>query len=237
MLNRRRTRETTGVTAITRYALYYTPEPGSALARFGTGILGYDSASGAAVARPEGFADAADVTLSPARYGFHATLKAPMRLAQGRREEDLIAAAAALAAHHPPVPVGRLVVATLGAFTALVPAESPAALGLFAAECVAALDPLRAPLSESERARRRPERLSPRQRALLDAWGYPHVFEHFRFHMTLTDALPEETRAPWRERLARAYGAGEALVIDSVTLLRQDGDAPFRVLTRLPFAS
>ncbi|ACL59076.1 DUF1045 domain-containing protein [Methylobacterium nodulans] len=219
----------------TRYALYYTPDPGSALARFGNGILGYDSESGAAVPRLAGFADVEGVSVSPRSYGFHATLKAPMRLAAGRSEEDLLAAAAALAAHHPPVPVGRLVVATLDGFTALVPAESPAGLGIFAAECVAALDPLRAPLSEAERTRRRPERLSPRERALLDRWGYPYVFEFFRFHMTLTDALPVEDRAPWRERLSRAYGAGEELVIDAVTLMRQDGDAPFRVLRRLPF--
>lgn len=222
------------VTESCRYALYYTAPPGSGLARFGCGVLGYDTATGAPVPRHDGFADAQDVTRAPSRYGFHATLKAPMRLAPGVAEADLVAAAAALAAWHPPVPVGRLVVATLGAFTALVPDEAPPALGLFAAECVAALDPLRAPLSEAERARRRPERLDARERALLDRWGYPHVFERFRFHMTLTDALPEEDRAPWHARLAAAYGPGEPLTLDAVTVLRQDGDAPFRVLRRIP---
>ncbi|WP_407519881.1 DUF1045 domain-containing protein [Methylobacterium oryzisoli] len=221
----------------TRYALYYTPAPGTPLARFGDGILGYDSATGAAVAPLPGFAEAGAVTASPRRYGFHATLKAPMRLAEGFGEDDLIAAAAALSADHPPVTVGPLAVATLGGFTALVPAEAPPDLGLFAAECVAALDPLRAPLTAAELARRDPERLRPRQRALLARWGYPHVFEEFRFHMTLTDALPQPEREPWRARLQAAYGAGEPLVIDAVTLLRQDGEAPFRVLRRLPFGA
>jgi hypothetical protein len=124
-------------------------------------------------------------------------------------------------------------VATLGAFTALVPHAAPPELGLFAAECVAAFEPFRAPLTEAETARRRPERLSPRGRALLERWGYPYVFEAFRFHMTLTDALAEEAREPWRARLAAAYGAGAPLVLDALSVLRQDGAGPFRVLRRL----
>ena len=31
--------------------------------------------------------------------------------------------------------------------------------------------------------------LTPRQEELLDAYGYPYVFDEFRFHMTLTDRL------------------------------------------------
>ena len=222
------------MTGAPRYALYFTPKPGSDLARFGNAVLGTDNHTGAEVPRPEGMADLADVTDSPRRYGFHATLKAPMRLAPGLAEADLLAAAETLAADHPPVPVGLLRVATLGAFTALVPDAAPPELGLFAAECVAAFEPFRASLTEAEVARRRPERLSPRGRALLAAWGYPHVFEEFRFHMTLSDALPEEARAPWRERLAAAYGAGAPLVLDALSVLRQDGAAPFRVLRRIP---
>lgn len=223
------------MTGTPRYALYFTPRPGSDLARFGNAVLGTDNHTGAEIPRPEGLADLAGVTDSPRRYGFHATLKAPMRLASGVTEADLLEAAAALAADHPPVPVGPLHVATLGAFTALIPQAAPPELGLFAAECVAAFDPYRAPLTEAETARRHPERLSTRGRALLARWGYPYVFEAFRFHMTLTDALPEETRAPWRERLAAAYGAGENLVLDALSILRQDGSGPFRVVQRIPF--
>ncbi|TGD94810.1 DUF1045 domain-containing protein [Methylobacterium nonmethylotrophicum] len=223
------------MTGTTRYALYFTPAPGSGLARYGNAVLGTDNHTGAEIPRPEGLADLAGVTASPRLYGFHATLKAPMRLALGTTETDLLTAAAALADDHPPVPVGRLRVATLGAFTALIPEAAPAELGLFAAECVAAFEPFRAPLTEAETARRKPERLTPRGRALLARWGYPYVFEDFRFHMTLTDALAEEARAPWRERLAAAYGAGEPLTLDALSVLRQDGSAPFRVLQRLPF--
>lgn len=223
------------MTGTPRYALYFTPKPGSALARFGNAVLGCDNHTGAEVPRPEGLADLAGVTASPRVYGFHATLKAPMRLRAGATEADLLDAAASLAKDHAPVPVGLLRVATLGAFTALVPVAAPPELGLFAAECVAAFEPFRAPLTEAETARRRPERLSPRGRALLARWGYPHVFEEFRFHMTLTDALPEEARAPWRERLAASYGETEPLTLDALSVLRQDGTAPFRVVQRIAF--
>lgn len=223
------------MTGTPRYALYFTPKPGSALARFGNAVLGTDNHTGAEVPRPEGLADLTGVTDSPRVYGFHATLKAPMRLRPGTAEADLLEAASSLAADHPSVPVGPLKVATLGAFTALVPVAAPPELGLFAAECVAAFEPFRAPLTEAETARRRPERLSPRGRALLARWGYPHVFEEFRFHMTLTDALPEEARAPWRERLAASYGETEFLTLDALSVLRQDGTAPFRVVQRIAF--
>lgn len=221
----------------TRYALYFVPAPGSALGAFGTGVLGVDSADGREVPRPAALAGIEAVTAAPRVYGFHATLAAPLRLAPGRDEGDLVAAVEALAHGHPPVPVGPLRVALIGAFVALVPAGPAPAVDLLAAECVAALDPLRAPLTDAERAKRRPERLDPRGQALLARWGYPHVFEAFRFHMTLTDALPEAEREPWRARLAEAFGRAEPLVIDAVTLLRQEDGAPFRVLRRFAFGA
>jgi putative phosphonate metabolism protein len=220
-----------------RYALYWLPAPGSRLDAFGKAVLGYDNVSGDTVAHPAAQEDLAAVTAGARVYGFHATLKAPLRLAEGTTETDLVAAARSLAAAHPPVAVGPLEVAAIGPFLALVPEAPPAALGLLAAECVAALDPFRAPLTEAERAKRRADRLGPRGRALLDRWGYPYVFEAFRFHMTLTDALPDAERDAWRARLTEAYAAcgPEPLVIDALCLLSQDGSEPFRLLARLPF--
>ena len=220
-----------------RYALYALAEPGSTLEAFGRAVLGYDNGTGQPVPHPADLQGLAEVTAGARVYGFHATLKAPMRLAPGVSEADLLAEARRLATDHPPVAVGALTVAALGQFLALVPVAPPTALGLLAAECVAALDPLRAPLTAAEIAKRQPERLTPRGRALLDRWGYPHVFEAFRFHMTLTDALPEEAVEGWRTQLADAYarsGAGP-LTLGSVAILRQDGGAPFRVVERIPF--
>ncbi|WP_336486988.1 DUF1045 domain-containing protein [Methylobacterium nigriterrae] len=216
-----------------RYALYFTPAPGSALARFGAGVLGDGPPPDCVVAAG---AALAAVTAEPRTYGFHATLKAPMRLAAGIGEDALVRACAALTEHRRPLPAGRLQVALLGSFVALVPEAPVPDVDLFAAECVAALDVLRAPLTEAERARRRPDRLDPRGRALLDRWGYPHVFEAFRFHMTLTGSLAAEERELWLARMARAYDAEASVVIDAVTVMRQEGGEPFRILQRIPFA-
>jgi hypothetical protein len=214
-----------------RYALYFTPAPGSALATFGEAILGAGHLPGPEPLR----AFLAANTEEPRVYGFHATLKAPMRLRTGVTQADLLAAAGDLAAHLAPIPVGRLRVAALGDFVALVPEAPPPALGLLAAECVAALDPLRAPLSEAERAKRRPERLDPRGRALLERWGYPHVFEAFRFHMTLTGRLAPEDREAFLPLLAEAAADLPDLALDAVSVVIQEDAGPFRLLRRIPF--
>ncbi len=81
-----------------RYALYWLPAPGSGLAAFGNAVLGYDNVAGAPVPHPDGLGDLAAVTAGARIYGFHATLKAPMRLAPAAEEADLLATARDLAA-------------------------------------------------------------------------------------------------------------------------------------------
>jgi putative phosphonate metabolism protein len=227
-----------------RYAIYAAPEPASALWRFGSAVLGYDAATGEEVARrvPPGFADDewAALTADPRRYGFHGTLKAPFRLAQGRSPAELEEGVAALAgswAAPPPIP---LALTRLGRFFALCPEGRPAALHALADACVRALDGFRAPLSPEERARRRPERLSERQRAQLDAVGYPYVFEDFRFHMTLTGEVPPERAAAVESGLRAMIGeAGlEPLRLDDLVIFEQRAPAErFRIRSRWPLAS
>jgi hypothetical protein len=64
-----------------RYAIYFTPDPESPLARFGAGVIGYDSDGGHDVTRiPLDAVSPAEVvaaTQAPRHYGFHATLVAP----------------------------------------------------------------------------------------------------------------------------------------------------------------
>ena len=59
----------------------------------------------------------------------------------------------------------RLRVGELGGFLALVPAEPCPAMDRLAAACVETFDRFRAPLTAEDRARRRPERLSPAELA------------------------------------------------------------------------
>src|SRR5690606_25636692 len=102
------------------------------------------------------------------------------RLADGRGEAELQAALEAFCATRRPVSIGRLVLADLKGFLALVPERQEAALEELAADCVTAFDGFRAPPGEAELARRRAAGLSARQDRYLHAWGYPYVLEEFR---------------------------------------------------------
>jgi putative phosphonate metabolism protein len=226
-----------------RYAIYAAPEPASALWRFGSAVLGYDAATGEEVARrvPPGFTDAewAALTADPRRYGFHGTLKAPFRLADGRSIAELERAVAALAASlTAPAPI-PLSLTRLGGFFALCPDGRPPALHALADACVRELDGFRAPLAPEERARRRPERLTHRQRVRLDDFGYPYVFEDFRFHMTLTGSVPADRRAAVETglgRLSESAGIGP-LVLDALAVFEQSAHSQrFRIRSRWPLA-
>jgi putative phosphonate metabolism protein len=225
---------------LSRYALYFTPPHASELNRFGSGVVGRDLYVSAIVSPPASLEPCLpallDITREPRRYGFHATLKAPFRLAPGTTRGELLAAVETFCAHQPPVDAGLLDVTLIGAFVALTPIAASSGLAPLAAECVARFDRFRAPLSDAERQRRRPQRLSPRQNALLERWGYPYVFEEFRLHLTLTGPLAVDQRAIWHDRLARAWDRLEAgpACIDALSVLRQDEPgADFRLVERI----
>ncbi|WP_158671735.1 DUF1045 domain-containing protein, partial [Bradyrhizobium guangdongense] len=188
------------MTGFPRYAIYFAAGADSALSRFGAELLGYDAYTGDEVPFPREALQIApdwrDITADPRKYGFHATLKAPMALASGRTEAGLVAACATFAGQPRTIPVIRPVVDTIGGFIAVIPAEPVDALQQFAADCVREFDSFRASLTAEDRARRKPEKLDERQRDYLDRWGYPYVMEEFRFHMTLTGRLDAERRGP-----------------------------------------
>jgi hypothetical protein len=209
-----------------RYAIYFSPVDGSPLAGLGAATLGYDASRGADAALAPGleqqFPQWRRHVAEPARYGFHATLKAPFSLAQGFAEPDLVSAAAAVAGRLPPTPIGALEVAAMNRFVVLLPHDRQAGAAL-AAEIVSAFEPLRAPLSEAERARRLGSPLSARQIALLDRWGYPYVMDEFRFHMTLAGPLERELLAPACDALRRLYAdVLDSLVIDAISIFKQE---------------
>jgi putative phosphonate metabolism protein len=221
-----------------RYAIYFSAAQGSALDRFGSALLGYDAYGGDDLPFPKGLpADWRELTQDPRKYGFHATLKAPIALAEGKTEAQGAAACRLFAEMARPVPVIPPIVDSISGFIAVIPAESSVELEVLAAEATKAFEPFRAPLGAEDRARRSPDRLTPRQREYLDRWGYPYVFEEFRFHMTLTGRLPAERREPvvamLRERFA-ATGIGQ-LAVDAIALCRQESpNSRFRVIGRWP---
>ncbi len=224
-----------------RYAIYYTPPRDSPLGRFGIAWLGWDHYLGQPVAPLETRAltheQHVDVTASPRRYGFHATLKAPFRLTAGLDESELCDALADFAGTQAPVTIPGLVLATLGGFVALVPTQVPPGLADLADACVTLFDHFRLALDPADLARRRPAGLTPRQHALLDAWGYPYVLEEWRFHMTLTDTLQDRAREAVLEELVPRVEAFacQPLCIGAVALFRQpDRETPFTVRRVFP---
>src|SRR6202021_2876894 len=108
-----------------RYAIYYVSAPGSDLDRFGAQLLGYDAFSGEDLPFPDGILpsvpDWRDLTRDPRKYGFHATLKAPLSLAQGRTEAELLTACELFAGASRTIPVIAPVVDSISGFIAVVP--------------------------------------------------------------------------------------------------------------------
>ena len=217
-----------------RYAIYWTPPPGP-LGRFGAQWLGWDPAASREVEQPDiGGLPVQALTDRPRRYGLHATIKAPFRLADGKLAEDLSTALDTLAARLPPVLLNGLVLARMGGFLCLRPEGDIGPVTALAAETVRALDHFRAPMTEAEIAQRRRSRLSPDADALMLRWGYPNVMERFQFHITLTGRLNDAVSATaetalWpvlRPLLPRPFR------IDALTLMGEDEGGRFHVLHR-----
>ncbi len=227
-----------------RYAVYYAPPAAGGLWRLAQRWLGRDCESGAVIEQPplDGWSAAqiAAATESPRHYGFHATLKAPFRLAPGRSPRELQEALAAFAAGRRPFLAPPLKVSGIGAFIALTLSAPSAELQALAAAAVAELDGFRAPLTESELKRRLESGLSARQQALLQQWGYPYVMEEFRFHMTLTGPLrPPAFETERRERLQTQLAAlfrpelGEPVPVREICLYTQAArEQPFLLAGR-----
>lgn len=185
-----------------RYALYFAPPADHPLGQAGATWLGRDAHAGQPLTPP-----ASPERAEPWRYGFHATLKAPLRLAAGASEADFLQAVSDLAATRPRFAMPTLTVAQLGDFLALRPSAPLAPdhpLQRLADTCVIELDRWRAPMDAAEQARRLQPGYTPRQREHLLRHGYPHVLQDWRFHMTLSDSLKSWSAAAVAQLTAQA---------------------------------
>ena len=221
-----------------RYAIYYTAPPG-AFATAAAAWLGYDVQTARDVAQahiPGLPRPLADITTDPRKYGFHGTIKAPFRLADGFTAADLAQAVGRLAADLTPVGIAGLRLINLEGFLAFVPEGDTAGLTDLAAHVVRSLDPYRAALSDAEIARRRPEQLTPHQRELLAIYGYPFVMEEFRFHLTLSNHLPDTDHISIA-RAAIAHFQGvvpQPFQVQDICLMGEDAAGRFHLLGRYP---
>ncbi|QYA13405.1 DUF1045 domain-containing protein [Rhizobium sp. AB2/73] len=225
-----------------RYALYFTPPKDDPLTSLAARWLGRDAFSNeifsdkAMAPLPE---DHAELTADPRRYGFHATLKAPFELAASVTERDLLEVAAEFASQTKAFTIPELVLGQLGHFFALVPGSVYQPLQDFASRVVKTFEPFRAPLSDHDIARRKPEGLTEPQRANLLRWGYPYVNDEFRFHMTLTGRVPSERQPELQAILAGRFAehTGKPLDISGLAVfVEEERGAPFTVRSWLPLA-
>lgn len=224
-----------------RYAIYFAPREGQFLDAL-EAWLGRSARSGVEVPHlalsalaAQGI-DQAAITEAPRRYGAHATLKAPFRLADGQRPEDLRKALIDFARGQTALELEALSLNRIGSFFALTPVGDTAKLNAFAFEIVQKFHPFAALLSPDEIARRRPEKLSPRQRELLARWSYPHVAEEFRFHITLTGKLAPESTDLIHAELTALFAPllPKPFLIEDLCLFGETETGDFELIERIP---
>ncbi len=230
-----------------RYAVYFTPSEDDPLTKAAANWLGRDAFSGELLTAPsfDGLPaeEISSLTGEPRRYGFHGTIVAPFRLADGVGLADLEESFDRFCAKTTSffiegLRIGQLgPLGQLGSFLALLPTEAEYQLSAFAADAVLHFAPVRAALTEAEIERRDPSKLTTRQAAYLRRHGYPFVMDEFRFHMTLSERLPEETLARVQPALERRFEAftGRPFAIDGLALfIEREAGAPFTVHSYRP---
>ena len=218
-----------------RFAVYYVPPEGQ-LAAFGATWLGWDILRGCNMPQFD-LPGLNDITLAPRKYGFHGTLKPPFRLKAGHTVDELKSAASKMVATLAPATCDCLKLTPLGRFLALTPQGEMSQLQRVAETCVRELDAFRARASDAELARRRKAGLSTRQDALLTQWGYPYVFEEFKFHLTLTGRLPADILPIWVDNLQSCLpDLPRPFVVDQIALCGEREDGRFELLHRYTLA-
>ena len=213
-------------TDATRFAVYYAPAAGSPWWEAGCQWLGRDPQTGSVLTPPvldalsQRGTDVPALTGAPSRYGWHGTLVAPARCAAGVSPSQVLASTHEWAATQAGFSLS-VEAASLGQFVALRPStdEGAAAIREIASSALITLGPLRDRPTAQEVERRLGSNLTGRQREMLTEWGYPYVFDEFRFHMTLSNSLDDDAdrhaiRDWWNTRIA-ALGP---LEIDGVAL-------------------
>lgn len=216
-----------------RVAVYYAPRDDDILSLLAADWLGRDPVTNADRPQPD-LPDIHAITADPRGYGFHATLKPPMRLTGSW--EALLHAARALADRLAAFELPPLAVSDVHGFLALRETRPSPALRALADACVADLDAFRAPPTEAELARRRQSRLTAAQEAMLLRWGYPYVFDTWFFHMTLTRRVTAAEKAIYLPAAERHFAPALPIPrrVADICLFTQAGPgAPFVIAERL----
>lgn len=213
------------MTSVKRYAVYFTPPEKHPLTQAAQAWLGRSAFGNDVADLPAAMAtdEQRSWTASPRRYGFHATMKPPFRLADGLDETLLLGAFERFCLQHSGSGPVQLKIDRIGPFIALVAVQAVPGLNALAGSSVEWFEPFRAPLSKADIERRNPVRLTERQRNYLMRWGYPYVFDEFRFHMTLTGPVEADDRSSVQAALEAHFAEliREPVNIDSLALFEE----------------
>lgn len=216
-----------------RFAIYHVPQ--GKLAGFGARWLGWDIIAGTERTHPTGFGfDVEKLTRRPRRYGLHATIKPPFGLAADSDPTILADRLCELCCRTCPIVLTDLKLARLGRFLAIVDARAQNDLNRLAKQVVSDLDEFRAPPDPAELDRRRKPGLTESQERNLLKWGYPHVMDDFRFHITLTGILDRDLLESVETQLSRALAPilPRPYRLDSLSLAGEDQDGRFHEIQR-----
>ena len=222
-----------------RYAIYFTPQPGTALASFGRSWFGRAN-DGATL---QAFSDAgfagtgfAKVAAVPGRYtGLRTQFKAPFVLREGIALDALKSQLMSFAARRKPAETGPLTLARAGRFLVLRPVEPTPLLEWLAAQCVGAFDDFAAATTDADRSAHASPNLSDYQRLLLESFGVSFVLSEYRFYITLTGPLD----ATHLERVSQALWpvleeiCASGVTVDGLSLFGDlGGRSPMRLIGR-----
>ena len=227
-----------------RYAIYFAPADDSALGLFGASVLRRKAESADTWLNPDlpyNF-DNTDLWLQcikkPARYGFHATIKAPFELSATHSAEQLLDDVEKFCKQQTSIPLENLAPRRTRRFDALAFDQQPEAVHHFANQCVEHFEPYRGALTEADLKRRHHDSLTHEQQQYLDQFGYPYVLNQFNFHMTLSGTMPDDDNG-YLQWLSTIYPVmvTETPVLDRLSVFHQpDRNTPFVRIAEFPFS-
>lgn len=225
-----------------RYALYYSPAPSSLFWELGCKWLGRDPLTQKKIVQDHFSGVNPDrlyeLTKTAGRYGLHATLKAPFRMAPLSSESNLRSDLNVFSRRYSSFLAPPLELRQIDDFFCLCPQVPSVQLNSLADDCVRTFDEYRAPLTRIELARRRAEILTTEEKKHLSTWGYPYVMDQFRFHITLTGRISDAyEKIVIRAMLSQIFEPviGKPFLIEAVSLFIEPAlGQPFIYSERYP---
>lgn len=228
-----------------RYTISLAMPMSSELWRAGAYWLGMEQANGVPQDQPalQGI-DAYrfnELTRVARRLGFQAAVKPFFRLSQGVTEQDLCELLDDFSSKQLPITLGSLTIRYQEKKFYLEPETYPSSLISLAAEGIRILDSYGAAPKPSEYARLKAAVLSPQEKQNLELWGYPYVFNQYRFRFLLTSRVTDTVeKEVIYSALVRLFSTiiATPLMINALSLFIENGAGqPMRLIKRFEFSS